>query len=341
MLFSRKKSFPPLISICIPVFNSEKYLGRCLDSIIKQDFSSLEIVIVNDASEGTDENGYRCRKIVKKSLKKSKIPYIYISHNVNLGIMETRRDCVTYSSGKYIFCIDSDDFLENPRYLSLLYETAEREGADIVNSRALCYSENPKRMEPVLKAQQKKMDCIVTGPIEGDRAVFDSFIIKKEHLGYLWAKLIRRDLFESALECIPCTFCTMGEDLLIYTFLSLSAKKYYGIEEKCYRYSVDSGISSEQMVTDLNRWYKVCSASSVFTVLFTYIQEHYEEFTVAERNEIRRIANGFLLNNLKQLEMRVVPELKEEAYGLLCDMWGADYVKLIEKSTILSTDFSC
>lgn len=341
MLFSKKKSFPPLISICIPVFNSEKYLGRCLESVKNQDFKNLEIIIVNDASVGTDENGCRCRKIVKKSLKKSKIPYIYISHNVNLGIMETRRDCVTYSSGKYIFCIDSDDFLENPRYLSLLYETAEREGADIVNSRALCYSDDPKRMEPVLKVQQKKMDQTVTGPIEGDRAIFDSFLIKKEHLGYLWAKLIRRELFEKALECIPCTFCTMGEDLLLYFFLSLFAKKYYGIAEMCYRYSVDGGISSEQMVTDMDRWYKVCSASSVFTVLFTYIQEHYEEFTVAERNEIRRIANGFLLNNLKQLEMRVVPELKEEAYGLLCDMWGADYVKLIEKSTILGTDFSC
>lgn len=331
-MWLKKHKEIPSISICIPVYGTEKVLSRCLESIVEQDFSNLEVIVVDDASVGTDENGYSCKKIVKNVLGKAKIPYSYISHNVNLGIAETRRDCVTWSNGKYIFFFDSDDFLENPHFLSVLYETAEKEGADIVNSRALCYSTNPVKMGPVLKVQQQKMDVIVIGPISGNRSVFDSFLVEKKHLGYLWAKLIRRDLLVKAFEQIPCTFCTMGEDLLIYFFVSLFARKYYGIEEKCYRYSVDEGVSSEQTIRDMDRWYKVCSASSVFTVIFGYIQEHYDDFTVTERNAARRIGNGFLLNNLKQLKMRVVPELQEEAYKLLCEMWGTEYVHAIEKA---------
>lgn len=330
-MFGKKKTVP-LISVCIPVFGTEKVLRRCLDSVVAQDFDALEVIVVDDASQGIDENGYSCQKIVKSVLKKAGVQFTYISHNVNLGIAETRRDGITWSRGKYIFFIDSDDFFGDSHYLSLLYETAEREGAEIVNSRALCHSDDPVRMGTVLQMKQVQMDQTVIGPINGDRAVFDSFLVEKKHLGYLWAKLIRRDLYAKAFEQIPCTFCTMGEDLLIYFFVSFFAKSYYGIEEKCYCYSVDDGISSEQMIDNLDRWHKVCTASGVFTVIFGYIQDHYDDFTVTERNTIRRIANGYLLNNLKQLRMAVVPEIQDEAYRLLCEMWGPEYVEAVEKA---------
>ncbi len=330
-MFGKKKTVP-LISVCIPVFGTEKVLRRCLESVTIQNFEALEVIVVDDASMGTDEKGCSCQKIVKSVLKKAGVQFTYISHNVNIGIAETRRDCITWSRGKYILFLDSDDFLGNPDYLALLYETAERENVEIVNSRALCYSDRPDAMGTVLQMKQAQMDQTVTGPINGDKAVFDSFLVEKKHLGYLWAKLIRRDLYVRAFEQIPCTFCTMGEDLLIYFFVSLFAKSYYGIEEKCYRYSVDGGISSEQMIDSLDRWHKVCTASGVFTVIFGYIQDHYDEFTVTERNTIRRVANGYLLNNLRQLNMAVVPEMRKEAYDLLCEMWGPDYVSAVEKA---------
>lgn len=320
----------PLISVCIPVFGTEPVLERCLLSVAEQDFSPLEVIIVSDASRGKDSKGRNAEKIAKQVLKKRKIPYIFYEHNVNLGIIETRRDAVLLAKGDYIFTIDSDDFLGEPKTLSSLYAAAQSTKCQIINSRGQAWTSSPQSSQNIVLANQKKLDTIVLGKMEGHQ-IFRSFLIDGNCLGFLWAKLIKRELFLKAFHAIPITFCTMGEDTLLYFFISLFAQSYYGVEEKYYCYSVDAGVSSSNLITSLDRWHKVCSASSVFNVLFDFVQKNSSLFSVDERNAVRRMGNKFLANNLFQLKDAVAPQIQQQAYDLLCEMWGKDYVKAIEQ----------
>ena len=95
----------PFFSICIPVFNSERFLEECLKSVINQEYKNFEIVICNDCSSGKNEKGWNCRKIVtkfKKNAKNSGININYFEHSNNIGIIETRRDLFLESKGDYI-----------------------------------------------------------------------------------------------------------------------------------------------------------------------------------------------------------------------------------------------
>ena len=99
----------PKVSVCIPVYGTEKVLRKCLDSVVMQDFAEKEIVVVSDASCGVNEKGEDAKKIVKKFAKETKVPVVFKEHLNNLGILETRRDLLSFSSGDFFFYIDSDD----------------------------------------------------------------------------------------------------------------------------------------------------------------------------------------------------------------------------------------
>lgn len=322
----------PKVSVCIPVYGTEKVLRKCLDSVVMQDFAEKEIVVVSDASCGVNEKGEDAKKIVKKFAKETKVPVVFKEHLNNLGILETRRDLLSFSSGDFIFYIDSDDYLEGSNAISFLYNEAQRTNADIVNSTAIAVTENPERNSVQQEHLQKKIGKITLGELSGSQISEDCFVNCK-HCGFLWGKLIKRSLMEKAFSFIPFTECTMAEDLCLYFFLSVFAKKYFGVQERFYRYSVDSGISSAQSITDIGRWRRVCSAASAFVPVVQFIQSPEGACLSSSLVESMKAAcNNFVANNLKQLEQRVVPELKEQAYSLLCEYWGEDYVKTIERA---------
>ena len=109
---------------------------------------------------------------------------------------------------------------------------------------------------------------------------------------------------------------------------------FTSIDKTVYNYSQDSGITSKNQITNLERWEKVCSTSSVFTLIFSYLDEHPfpEDSAPALIKELRAICNTYLASNINQLKRLVTPSLQAEAYAILCDYWGEDYVKQVEKS---------
>lgn len=101
------------LSIIIPVYNVEKYLKRCLDSVIKQTFKDVEIIIINDAS--TDNS----QEIIDEyKLKDSRI--ISVVNNKNKKVGETRNIGINLAKGEYISFIDSDDWVEENMYEQLI-----------------------------------------------------------------------------------------------------------------------------------------------------------------------------------------------------------------------------
>lgn len=112
-----------LISIIIPIYKVEPYLKRCLDSVLNQTYTKLEIILVDD---GSPDN---CPTICDEYAKKDK--RIIVVHQSNQGLSEARNTGIKLASGDYIYFVDSDDFVCS-NTISLLYNEAIKNYADIV-----------------------------------------------------------------------------------------------------------------------------------------------------------------------------------------------------------------
>ena len=114
----------PLISVIIPVYNVEKHIDKCLNSVINQTYKNLEIILINDGS--TDNSAEICRNY---SLKDNRI--IFLSRE-NRGVSSTRNEGIEFSHGDYYSFIDADDYLELDTYEYLL-NIIEEKSVDAVN----------------------------------------------------------------------------------------------------------------------------------------------------------------------------------------------------------------
>ena len=327
----------PLISVCIPVYNTEPVLQRCLDSVAGQTFGDFEIVILNDCSPGQDNEGKDCKKIVKafkKQLKKNHLKnhVEYLEHSENKGIVITRKDLVYAAQGEYIFMLDSDDYLP-PDALQKLAEKVQEQGQelDIIQGNAQTF-ELDQEGQPHFPG--KIRGTISYEKITGHN-IFTAAFMEHKISCYLWAKLIRREVFLDALEFIPDVYCILAEDFLISFFIMRLAKSYLGIDKYVYNYCVSTGISSKVIITSLDRWEQCCSVASVFTTIFSWEQEQKEltgtsPLSNEEIKSITGFAVGYLKNNLEQLRRAVHPDIREQAHKILEDFWGESFVKRIE-----------
>lgn len=109
------------ISIIVPVYNAEKYLKKCLDSLVNQTKKELEFILINDGSADKSEE-------IIKTYKDKRIKYF---KNKNQGIGKTRNFGIEKATGKYIMFLDSDDYFSNDA-CEILYKTAEKEKADLI-----------------------------------------------------------------------------------------------------------------------------------------------------------------------------------------------------------------
>lgn len=123
-----------LISVIIPVYNVEKYLRRCVDSILNQTISNYEIILVDDGA--TDTSGLICDEYAKKYHNK-----IRVYHKKNGGLSDARNYGIVHASGTLITFIDSDDYISQ-YYLQVLYSKLKEVGANIACCDYLRTSEN-------------------------------------------------------------------------------------------------------------------------------------------------------------------------------------------------------
>ena len=123
-----------VISVIVPVYKVEKFLDRCINSIIQQTFTNLEIILVDDGSP--DRSGEICDDYVSR-FKKFKV-----IHKENKGVSNARNKGIELSQGEYLLFVDSDDFLSET-YLSSIYSVIEKSNPSVVvNSSYYIYSQN-------------------------------------------------------------------------------------------------------------------------------------------------------------------------------------------------------
>ena len=135
-IIENKSIISPYLSICLVVYNMEKYIERALLSILNQSFKDYEIIIINDFSNDKTNN-----IINNFQMKESKIKIYY--HHKNLGTFASRVDAVLKSSGKYIIFLDPDDLFLNPNLFKRLYAFNLKYNLDIIEFTV--YNENEDR----------------------------------------------------------------------------------------------------------------------------------------------------------------------------------------------------
>ncbi len=146
----------PEISVIIPVYNVEKYVGECLNSVVNQTFKNLEIICVDDC---TKDRSIEIVENMQKNDSRIKI----IRHEHNSGLAVSRNTGIKNAKGKYIFFLDSDDYMK-PDTLEKLYNRIVSDKSDIAVSRAQAFydsecEENKKRVQEHNKVF-KNQSCI-------------------------------------------------------------------------------------------------------------------------------------------------------------------------------------
>ena len=113
----------PKVSVIVPVYNAEKYLCQCVDSILNQNLKEIEVILVNDGS--SDKSGTICDDYAAKDER------VQVLHIENQGVSNARNRGIEISLGEYITFVDADDWIDEQIYIDLLEKTT-RENADII-----------------------------------------------------------------------------------------------------------------------------------------------------------------------------------------------------------------
>lgn len=221
------------ISIIVPIYNSSKYLDRCISSILLQSYVNFELILINDGS--TDHSLIICKKFQKCESR------IILIDQVNSGVSTARNIGIKNSTGKYILFVDSDDSL-NDNYIESLLNEIEKLEVDFVLQGFIRVDENGNKLETVRFANSKI-------------SVFDyeKFFFQSDIVFYLtpFSKIFKRSIIiENRLEFNKRL--TYGEDN-IFCLQYLKACKNIYLSDSCnYFYTLDNNSLSSKLLKPLS-----------------------------------------------------------------------------------------
>lgn len=204
----------PLISIIVPVYNGDKYLSRCVDSILSQTFQDFELLLVDDGSK--DISSDICDNYAAKDQR------IKVFHKKNGGVSSARNIGLNYAKGEWIAFIDADDYVKES-YLANLWEHSQKQ-VDLVISYAEIHSGDGINKE----SYPSKFV---------DDTNFDSIFIENDMNWHTspWSKLYKRSIIEEH-HLRFCEGMHIGEDaVFLYSYMLYSNKIYISPDtDYCY-----------------------------------------------------------------------------------------------------------
>ena len=215
----------PFFSIIIPVYNVEKYLANCLESVLFQTFSDYEVILIDDGSK--DSSGQICDVYATRYSEK-----IRVQHKPNQGLISARRAGLQLSNGYYVCFLDSDDcWAENT--LTRLHDTIEATHSDIVLFRWNRIDENGVS---VGKPEPGVFDH--SGLIE-KKVIFER-MLSTSGLNSFCLKCCRYELFDIDTDYSNFYKIQNGEDLLQSLPLMYKANTFYYLDEPLYQYRINT-----------------------------------------------------------------------------------------------------
>lgn len=211
-----------MISIIVPAYNVENYIGRCLDSILDQTFRDLEILITDDGS--TDDTG----KIIDRYAEKD--PRIRVIRQENRGLSGARNSALALATGDYIGFVDGDDYIAPDMYESM-YREAESCGASLAVCAYRAFTDPAENTDG-------KDAALYSGkvyPMDRTEAL-EAFICDNRpfHIYYsVWSKLFRKDIIEG----LSFPEGRNSEDILFSTKALIRSERTVFIDRPLYYYA--------------------------------------------------------------------------------------------------------
>ena len=261
------------ISVIIPIYNVEKYLKRCVDSVLRQEGISMEIFLIDDGS--TDSSGAICDDYV------SKFPYITCQHIKNSGPSTAKNVGYDMATGNYVAFIDSDDEIK-PNMFSLMLQTGYKHNADIVCCNYIQIDEEGN----ISHTKHTGQEYVLTQ----DEAL-KAILIKDKIYSQCWTKIYKRDTMQKNgvrnteglkteedfiynIQAFACSkiVCIVDKPLYIYTHRSKSLSKDY------YRNHISQYID--------NRILRLELVDNIIRDRFPYLQEFSTYHCIFYYNEL-------------------------------------------------------
>ena len=208
----------PKFSIVIPVYNAEKYLGECVESVLSQSVTDFELILVNDGS--TDKSGHLCDRFALRDER------VKVIHQPNSGHITARMNGVSAAEGDYIMFMDSDDYWFDGA-LSTVENNLERFGCDMLVFR--------------LKKGSESCHDFFSGEREDiTRSEYFTVSLAESGMNSLVIKTYARKLFEN-VDISAFSELRNSEDLVLSTMLAKAADKISYIPDVLYYYRTNEG----------------------------------------------------------------------------------------------------
>lgn len=268
-----------LLSVIVPVYNTEEFLERCIGSLIVQTCKSMEIIVVNDCSPGEPE------KLLNRYINAGQNIRI-LKHEENKGLFLARMSGVAKASGKYIAFVDSDDYVSIDFYRQLL-DKADEGNFDIVCGNTVRVNECGEMSQMVYHDI-----CIGNTPIYGEN-VRNTFF-SQEGACYawhtIWNKIYRKSLWDKCSKEYENLkgHIVMTEDIAFSSLLFYNAKSFIKCGSGVYYYVINEKASTNSSSLTYEKYIKnVRDVTSVFNFVGSYlkkvnapaeIMKHYEKF---------------------------------------------------------------
>ena len=216
-----------IVSVFVPAFNVENDISRCLDSIINQTYTNIEIIIVNDASTDTT------RSIIENYIQNDN-RVVCIDKPINAGVLQARMAGIDQAKGEYIYSVDSDDYVMPDLVKDTLTE-ALKHNADIVQFPMKLTSADSKYTHNWTIKQYHEYEK-------------NDFFM---HNGNLWTIMFKKELGNILIKYIGSLSVNYHEDKIITTILSAFYKKVRYIDKAYYIYCDTSTSMTRQYSDDV------------------------------------------------------------------------------------------
>ena len=269
----------PLVSIIVPVYNVERYIKRCVDSLRGQTLQNIEIILVDDGSK--DNSGCLCDEFAQQDSK------IHVIHKQNAGQGLARNDGLNIAKGRYVLFIDSDDFIE-PDTCEKLSDRMEREQADLCS---FGYQIETPQGELFYRAQLKEQ-C------------YENEAIRKRFVLHFFGDSADDEEMRGVSACM-----TMFRRSVIETGkIRFRSEREYFSEDTIF--NLDFCLLAKKAVIDSGCYYHYCQNEASFSHAYRPDRFHLMECV---KQEVRRIGEVPRKTVKKQIESYCSSELVKDA----------------------------
>ena len=264
-----------LFSVCIPVYNTSKYLDECLQSVLCQTETDYEIVLVDDGS--TDDSGKICDDYAVR------YPHVRVIHKENEGLMMTRRRGFQEAKGDYFICLDSDDFWLSDRVLERIREMIENKNCDLVVFDYILGKENPEKNKRITLFEYPD-GYVFENQTKAE--LYQKFLIGG-YFNNIWIKVPSREIMDTYIDYTPWKpdICR-GEDMFQSYPMLNNAKRIGYIKEPFVQYRWTPGsISNKPKLKFYRAFRTIYSREEEYLSLWNMDEE------IEKKARLRRVPN--------------------------------------------------